>query len=141
MQLTNEDVKRFVGGQMEILNTMKGHQYSYRGEISSIEVVPGTSHDPYEVLSIRFAWLAHWGLQPRWINCASEPSYRQITWVKEGWSRSFQIFTVENIGPTDNGGDRLYLCIGISSEVVILYPADGSKLDRAKVEDLEPTTA
>lgn len=128
MRLTTEELVRFIGGQMEIQN--QGEGYIYRGEIKSIVV------ENNEVKA-QFNW------------CAKGEGYPPLPerWVKDSnleYGASLEIYSVSNIGPSSEevgGGDRICLMSPIVGETVVLFPADGSKLDPAKVEGLELTTA
>ncbi len=122
MKLTSADVAGFVGGQAEIQNQVE--RYLFRGEIESIVVEDGD-------LKIKFSWMAKGEGFPPLPN----------KWVKEDnldYSASLEIYSVSNIGPGTEGGDRMCLNSMIVGENVILYPPDGSKLDSAKVEGLAP---
>lgn len=121
MQLTTEGLVPYIGGQMEIQNLGEG--YLYRGEVSAI-VVEGTE------LRAKFAWLAK----------GKGDGPFPAGWIKADrldYAASLEIYSVNNIGKSEaGGGDRLCLLSRIVGETVILYPADGSKLDPAKVEGL-----
>lgn len=121
MKLAAEDVVRFQGGQMEMQNPDDG--YIYRGEIETITVENGK-------LKVTFAWLA------KGVGYPPIP----IKWVKCGrfnYMVSLEICSVQDIGPSDSevGGDNRLL-FDIFGEVVVLFPPNGSKLDRSKVEGL-----
>ena len=126
MRLTAKDVARFVGGQMEIQNS--GEEYMFRGEIETITVADNA-------LKVKFAWIAkaegYPPLPKRWVH-DSELDY----------SASLEIYSVGDIGPGETGGNRLSLQSSIVGEMVVLFPPDGSKLDRSKVEEPSvPATA
>ncbi len=124
MQLTTQLVERFTGGQIEIQNQDEG--YLYRGEIETIVVENNE-------LRVKFAWLAKGeGFPPvpqKWVK-ADRPDY----------TASLELFSASDIGSSghDTGGDsRLCLNSCIVSEIVVLYPPNGSKLDPSKVEGLQ----
>lgn len=121
MNLTTEALRRFVGGQIEVHN--QGEGYVYRGEISTAVVAN-------KEFRATCAWLAKDVGLERWVNDT------QLSYVA-----SLEIYTVSDIGPGMEGGSRLCLESGIVGELVILHPPDGSKLDRTKVEGLEPVSA
>ena len=114
--LTSELVSKYVGGQMEIQNT--GEKYLFRGDIATATVEKDT-------LKVRFAWLAKGeGFPPfpeRWVN-------------KEDldYAASLMIYSVSEIGD-----GRLSLYSSITGELTVLFPPDGSKLDRREVVGLE----
>ena len=109
-------VKTYIGGQMEIQNSIES--YMYRGEIESIDIKD-------KVLIVKFSWLA------------KGEGYPPIpkTWVKDeklDYAAGLEIFNVSEIG--DN---RLCFQSSITNETVVLFPIDGSKLDPSKVVGLE----
>lgn len=123
IELTTQVLERFKGGQMEIQN--EGEGYIYRGEVETIVVES-------DELVVKFAWVARGeGFPPL-----------PKKWVKDDdldYAASLEIYTVGDIGPggPEVGGDsRLCLMSPITGETVVLYPPNGSKLDRAKVEGL-----
>ncbi len=121
MELTTEDLKPFIGGQIEIQN--QSEEYIYRGEIADAAVENKEFH-------VRFSWFAQGEGYP------PIPS----RWKKDDTSEyaaSLGIYTVQNIGPGEEGGDRIVLISDITGEVVTLFPPDGSKLDPGRVEGLE----
>ena len=115
MQITNEMLARYVGGQMEIQNQDEG--YLYRGEIEAIGMEDNN-------LQAKFKWLAKGeGFPPlpsRWINNERLDYFANL-----------EIYT-----PSDIGDGRLCFNSFISGETVVLYPPNGSKLDPTKVEGL-----
>jgi len=120
MVLTKEILDRYVKGQLEVQNIKE--PCLFRGEIRSIALE--------ESLTVVFEWLAEAKDYP------SAPS----GWVKQDRS-SYQInpaiFTVSDIGPSPDGGDtRICLQSAILGEVVVFFPPNGSKLDRARVAGL-----
>lgn len=116
MELTTEMLQKYVGGQMEIQNTIE--QYIYRGEIKTIAVINNT-------LKVKFNWVAKGdGFPPI-----------PHKWVKEDtldYGLGLEICAVSDIG-----NDRLCLDAHITGELCVLYPLGGSKLDPAKVEGLK----
>ncbi len=121
MQLTTQIVERFKGGQMEIQNQDEG--YIYRGEVEAIVVENNE-------LRVKFAWLAKGeGFPPL-----------PEKWVKDDrldYAASLEIYSASDIGSSGHevGGDsRICLNSSIVGETVVLYPSNGSKLDRSKVE-------
>jgi hypothetical protein len=111
-----EKVKGYVGGQMEVQNTLEN--YLFRGEIKDASVTDG-------VLTIELSWLAQGeGFPPlpkRWVKAEPKP-YRA----------TLDIYRV-----CDDSLGRLRLQSPIVGEVVVLFPPDGSRLDPAEVEGLE----
>jgi len=128
MRLTTAEVTRFVGGQMEIQNQNEG--YMFRGEIATIAIEENS-------LVAKFNWFAKGEGYP--------PLPKR--WVKDDnldYAASLEIYSVSDIGPSGGevGGDsRLCLNSSIVGEIVVLFPPNGSKLDRAKVEGLDPVPA
>ena len=123
MRVTTGHVARFVGGQMEIQN--KGEGYMFRGEIQKIEVAEAENE-----LRVKFAWIAKGEGYP--------PLPKR--WVRDeqvDYAASLEVYTASDIGPSETGGSRLCFQSSIVGETVVLFPPDGSKLDRSKVE--EPT--
>ena len=115
MEVTNEILARFVGGQMEIQN--QGEGYLYRGEVEAIAVEDNE-------LQAKFTWLAKGeGFPPL-----------PKKWVKDDqldYAASLEIYT-----PSDIGDGRLCFNSSIVGETVVLYPLNGSRLNPAKVEGL-----
>ena len=122
MRLTTAEVERFIGGQIEIHNQNEG--YLYRGEIAAAVVENDEFH-------VKCAWLGKGegfpSLPPRWVKDDNLD-----------YAASLEIYAASDIGPGTEGGNRLCLQSAIVGETVVLFPPDGSKLDRAKVEGLEP---
>jgi hypothetical protein len=122
--VTTESMARFKGGQLEIQNEIE--RYLLRGEIGEITVEG-------DQLTIRFAWLAKGeGFPPlpnRWVR---DSNLDYSLPLMEGFTG------VSDIGPSsEGGGNRLAINSVVSNEMLVFFPPDGSKLDRAKVE--EPT--
>jgi len=108
---------------MEIQNARRGDLY--RGEIESIVVEEGW-------LKVRFAWVAR-----------SEGFPTLPTkWVKSSvleYKICLGVFRAADIGPSGGGigGDsRIFLESYAIGEIVVLFPPNGSKLDRSGVEDI-----
>lgn len=123
MKLTTQLLVPFIGGQIEVQNQNEG--YIYRGEIKAARVTSGE-------LVIGLNWMAKGeGYPPiptKWVN--SDP---------KNYALSLEISSVSDIGPSGGdvgGGNRLCINCSIVGELVVLYPADGSKLDPSKVEGL-----
>lgn len=122
MQLTQEMLAGFVGGQAEIQNV--DEEYLYRGEIAEISIENDT-------LKIKFSWCAKGeGFPPipmRWINDEGRD-----------YAASLDIYAVSDVGPSGcvGGSNRLCLNSAIVGETVVLYPPNGSRLDPARVEGL-----
>lgn len=122
MELTTEVLAGYKGGQIEIQNQNEG--YLYRGEIADAEVKDGD-------LVVWFNWQAKGESYPpfptRWVK---EENRNFVLSLMEGFT------SIRDIGPGAEGGSNRILILSlISSEIIILYPPDGSKLDPANVED------
>jgi len=120
MQLTEDVLARFVGGQIEIQN--QGEGYLFRGEIETI-TVDGNPRDGD--LVVRLRWMAkaegYPPLPERWVN-EENLDYRA----------SLIIYTADMIEM-----DRIMLQCLITGEMVVIFPPNGSKLDPSKVEGLQ----
>lgn len=119
MQLTDEILSRYVGGQIEIQNRNEG--YLYRGEIATI-AVEGEGDDA--TLRVTLKWMAKGEGFP------SGPK----RWVKDDdltYGASLMIYSVSDIGD-----GRIALNSWIVGETTVLFPLGGSKLDSSKVEGL-----
>ena len=122
MNLTNDMLARYVGGQMEIQNQDEG--YIFRGEVKTIAIVDNE-------LRVEFVWLAkgegYPPLPKKWVN------QQKLDYVI-----SLELCSVSNIGPgSDGGDDRTCLSASIVGETIVLFPPNGSKLDPVKVEGRE----
>ena len=113
--LTTENMRKFVGGQMEVQNSGEG--YLYRGETRIIEV-EGT------VLKVTFVWLATGEGFP------SEPN-RWVRSEPKDYAASLELYQVLEQTETD----RLVLHSSIVGETIVFFPPGGSTLDKTKVED------
>ena len=121
MQLTTQSVQQFIGGQLEVRNPGEG--YLYRGEIATAVVEDNE-------FRVTCAWMAKMGEDGKW--------------TKDGelnYAASLEIYSVSDIGPGTEGSNRLCLQSRIVGETVVLFPPDGSNLDRAQIEGLEPVPA
>ena len=123
MQLTTELLTPFIGGQLEVQNT--NERYIYRGEIKKLTVV-------HNELVVEFNWMAKGeGFPPipkKW-----------VLDEQRTYALSLDISSVSDIGPSEGevgGGRRLCIQCSMIGETVILFPADGSKLERTQVEGL-----
>lgn len=109
-------VDSYVGGQMEIQNSVE--EYLYRGEIERIEVKDNE-------FRVKFRWVAKGeGFPPlpkRWVK------YDRLD-----YTASLEIYSVLDIGK-----GRICLNSSIVNETVVLYPKNGSRLDPSKVEGLD----
>ncbi len=121
MQLTNLILATFLGGQFEVQNQNEG--YIFRGEIKT-----ATLND-HNTMEIDLEWIAKGeGYPPL-----------PTGWVSDDhltYKASLDIYSVSNIGPGSEGDDRICLTSAIVGETVVLYPPNGSKLDRSKVKEL-----
>jgi hypothetical protein len=128
MRLTTELLTPFIGGQIEIQN--EGEGYIYRGEIKTAVVEDNE-------LRISLNWMAKGeGYPPLPTGWVAERSL--------DYAASLDIYSVSNIGSSGyevGGGNRICLNSQIVGELVVIYPADGSKLDPAKVKGLRLPTA
>lgn len=119
MDLTNELLAGYVGGQMEFQNQIE--RYLYRGEIATA-VVEGEGNNA--TLNVTFRWLAkgegYPPLPTRW-----------VADTKLDYSVSLVVCSVSNIGH-----GRTNLSNWVTIENVTFFLPDDSKLDPAKVEGL-----
>lgn len=121
MRLTTQAVQQFVGGQIEVQNP--GDGYIFRGEIATAII----ENNRFRVTC---TWLAK--------GVGTIPAIER--WVKDDnleYAAKLEVYSVSDIGPGTEGGNRLCLQSGIVGETAVLFPPDGSKLDHAKVEGLE----
>jgi hypothetical protein len=113
-EVTTEYLQTFVGGQMEVQNSIE--DYIYRGQISTAEVIQNQ-------LVVTFEWLAR-------LEIAKTPD-QQTRWVpsdRSSYAISLLFYSVKTIGPGEQGSDRLCLLSGVSAEVAILFPPNGSRM-------------
>ncbi len=123
MQLTQEVLDRYIGGQIEVQNPREG--YLRRGEIATISI-------DLADLVVTLKWMAEGeGFPPlpkRWVNCADL-----------FYEANAMFLSARDMGPgLEGGGTRLFLEAHMSGEIITLFPPDGSKLDRSQVVGLEP---
>ena len=123
VDLTEVDLSRYAGGQIEIQNTLE--EYLYRGEIGSIDIRAEDGHSSLVVI-------------PKWMASMPEFPIPSGHWVATP--------------PTEYGVDlRLYdsfsmadgrLCVTsvIFQETAILFPPSADPLDPHRVEGLEFVT-
>lgn len=124
MKLTTELLAPYIGGQIEIQN--RNESYLYRGEIDTAEVSGSC-------LQVTLKWLA------LGVDFPPIPSKWVVSSTKN-YAVDLNSSAVSNIassGEEIGGGDRI--CINTHpaiGELIVLYPANGSKLDPAKIEGL-----
>ncbi|MFZ2126548.1 MAG: hypothetical protein WAV04_03505 [Candidatus Microsaccharimonas sp.] len=113
MQLSQETINTFIGGQIEIINTRE--EYHYRGEIQRIWL-------DHEELAIEFRWFAQRNSQGEW-SIAPPTLYRasRMIYAMQEISEGRVFLKANNYGFT---------------ELATLFPKGGSRLDPAKVRGL-----
>ena len=116
--LNNNEVAKFVGGDMEIQNK---NEYLYRGRIKSVNI-------NNNVLLVKFAWMAKGKGYP----------VLPIKWVKEdkfasvGYVRNLEFYRISKIR-----GQLIFTPL-FTSEIVTLFPPKSkNNLDPAEVEGLK----
>ncbi|MGE5298046.1 MAG: hypothetical protein ACM3KM_02700 [Acidobacteriaceae bacterium] len=113
MEVTNSDLTRFIGGQIELKNPRKG--YLYCGNIRSLYVTG------FELL-VYFNWMAEAvGFPPipkRWI----WNSYTEYSW---------EIQDVSDTGPDGSNGGRLFF--QTPNGLITLFPPGMEVLDQSQV--------
>jgi hypothetical protein len=119
IDLTNETLARFVGGQLEVQNRNEG--YLYRGEIETALV----EDDEFRAT---LKWMAKGEgfplLPERWVE--EEPRDYVV---------SLGAYSV-----TDPGDGRLFLTSSIFNELTVLFPPEHeNRLDRSKIEEKGPS--
>jgi hypothetical protein len=118
IKLTQSQLDRYVGGQIEI--TMPGAGEVYRGEIATA-VLDG------DVIHFTMTWMAANTFPPN-------------DWTKDDkltYDLELRVFfTIQDIGPGSEGGNRLLLESPPLDERIVLYPPDGSRLDPSRVVGL-----
>ena len=73
MELTQEIVDQFVGGQLSINNSSMCYQN--RGEVSKIELIRVSNHKFFNIhLIIHFNWMAHMNRDGEWEETSAELS-------------------------------------------------------------------
>lgn len=115
MQLTNEILKRYEGGQLEIQNS--NEHYLYRGEVERAWIKDGT-------LCVRFKWLAKMSEDYQWY---AEDNL--------DYAISLEITSASEIGE-----GRIHYSVMYVWESGTLFPPDGNKLDPAKIIGLQLTS-
>ena len=119
LNLTNEILALYIGGQLEVQNISES--YIYRGEIKVVRI------ENNEV-QIILEWMAKGeGYPPL-----------PLSWIYSDslvYAADLDIYSVSNIGPCSDGGDdRICLQSAATGEVTILFPSNGSKLDRSQIK-------
>jgi hypothetical protein len=121
VELTQEILDGYKGGQFEIQNTVEG--YLYRGDVTEIGVNSNNS------VEITFAWLAKGeGFPPFPTGWVNDTNLR--------YAASLEIYSVSDIGD-----GRLCLMSPIVDETTVLYPPNGSKLSTREVKGLPKDSA
>ena len=110
--LTDEFLKRYEGGQMEIQNS--NEHYLYRGEVEHAWIENSTLH-------VRFKWLAKMGDDSKWY---AEDNL--------DYAISLEITSASEIGE-----GRIHYSVMYVWENGTLFPPDGSKLDPTEVIGLQ----
>ncbi len=115
--ISTDALQRFVGGEAEVQD--ENENYLYRGEIASIGIEKSK-------LKIRFAWLAK--------NQGGALPHNSLKWDARDdldYEASLALFT-----PSEIGQGRIAFGSYIMGEILILFPADGSKMDPQHIEGL-----
>ena len=120
MQLTQEILARYIGGQIEVQNPIEG--YLYRGEVATITVEGDTPEDA--TLKVTLNWMAEGEGFPQF----QRPP---VNYDNREYAASLIIYAVSDIGD-----GRLCLNSPITGELVVLFPPNGNKLDPHKVVGL-----
>lgn len=132
MNLTKEKIAEFVGGDVEIQYRSEG--YIYRGPIKSAII-------ENDILLVKFVWLAKGKAHPPLpINQKKKDKFasagykwkREDKFASDGFVRNLRFYDISEI---DNG--RLAIWSPIRDELLILFPANDSNLDPAKVKGLK----
>ena len=112
MNLTDESLQKYVGGQLEIQNPKE--RYIYRGEVSEVSIVN-------EILRVKFSWLTK-----------AEEFPSPVRWTDI--ERKLYEVSLLIANSLDIGEGRVAISTGvIHNELLIFFPPDGSKP--------EPTTS
>jgi hypothetical protein len=131
VELTNDAVERFVGGQAEFQDPS---MYLLRGEVGAIAVEDDNGK---AILRVCLNWIAKGEGWP--------PTPNRWVWFDHGDHQAvvhLTAFTATDIGPSpEGGGNRILLASSESRETVKLFPPDGSKLEPAKVEGFDVKVA
>ena len=115
MQLTNEILAQYVGGDMEIQN--EEEDYLFRGLIKKIGIEDRT-------IKVEFEWLAK----------SDGGRLSPGEWSKDKKTDYQMNLTI--FAPSDIGERRLCFISSIVGELVVIFPPDGSHLDPKKVKGL-----
>lgn len=111
-------LKDYNGGQLEIQNPEKN--YVYRGEVSSIQCEDS-------IVTFTFKWLA-------------KGPYPPSKWTSDD-KRTHEIdlrkCKASDIGPGEEGDTRIMFSGPDTTELAVLFPANGSKLDPSRVEGID----
>lgn len=114
MNLTTENMARFVGGQLEIVGT-GADEYRYRGQINKIEVVPDDVSIPGggqpATLHIEFDYI-----------CEMKPNIGFVPSENKPYDISLVI-----CGVSDIGMNRIALNSSIVNEMSVFYPPNHNK--------------
>jgi hypothetical protein len=114
-----EELLVYVGGQMLIVKCGQAASM-FCGEIA--QIVPIGSNE----ICFKMKWMAK-GDGDRW----------KVT-DKLEHRISMEVFIGYNVGPEQSGGDCVFMfSTKAKGDWIVLYPPDGSRLDRASVEGLE----
>lgn len=122
MQLTEEILAPYIGGQLEVQSAKGG--YLFRGEVENIFLKDIE-------LFVHFAWLV------------KDENFPPATgdWKRERLKNRLQyavnlkIYSARDLGPSEQGGDaRLGLFSAVTGETAVFFPPNGSKLDLSKIQ-------
>lgn len=114
MQLNNELLQKYVGGQVEVQNQLE--KYIFRGEIKNISI-------ENEEFFVECSWLAQ-GLEYPPI----PTSWKKVE--NKPYQANLGIYSTNMLD-----SDRICISSSITGELVILFPLGGSILDYKKVLD------
>lgn len=103
---TQATFEPFIGGQAEVQNPREG--YLYRGHIKNITVTGTTLRIDYE-----------WNAQADQIPPLNWKDSDRLT-----YSISLTFYDLVNIGPGQQGSDRLCLSSPLNGEILVLFPPD-----------------
>lgn len=114
MELTQDIVDGYVGGQLEVQNMSEN--YLYRGEIKSVTM---DSEDGSQRIVITFAWLAKMS-ETGWEVNDPKP-----------YKASMALYKASDVGQ-----GRIFLSSPFLRESTTLFPPGGSKLEASEVQGL-----